>query len=241
MLKTAVVIGVGPVRGLGATLSRAAAREGLHVVVAGRSRDKLDAVVETIHAGGGQASAVACDTTDEGQVVDLLDAAEGIAPVDLALYNAGNNMPGNFLEMSAEHFEKCYRVGLLGGFLFGREALRKMVPRGEGCLVFTGASASMRGRPGFAAFTAAKGGLRNLAQSLAREFQPQGIHVGHVVVDGGIYGEKIEQRFPDFYQQAGEEGLIGLDGIAEAFMYLYRQPRNAWTHELDLRTHLENF
>ena len=116
-----------------------------------------------------------------------------------------------------------------------------MVPRGAGCLLFTGASASLRGKPGFAAFTAAKGGLRNLAQSLAREFQPQGIHVGHVVIDGGIHGEKIESNFPEFYEKLGEEGLIGLQGIADAFMHLYRQPRNAWTHELDLRTHLEKF
>ena len=240
-MKTAVIIGVGPLRGVGAMLCRAAAGEGLHVVVAGRSPDKLAEVVGAIEADGGVATAVPCDTTEESQVAALLDAAEAIGPVDLAIYNAGNNMPGNFLEMSTEHFEKCYRVGLLGGFLFSREALRRMAPRGEGCLLFTGASASMRGKPGFAAFTAAKGGLRNLAQSVAREFQPQGIHVGHVVIDGGIYGEKIETRFPEFYEHAGATGLIGLEGIVEAFMYLYRQPRNAWTHELDLRTHVENF
>ena len=240
-MQTAVIIGVGPLQGLGAVLCRAAAREGLHVVVAGRSADKLEAVVAAIESDGGAATAVACDTTDEQQVVSLLEAAEAIGPVDLAIYNAGNNMPSMFLDTSVEHFEKCYRVGLLGGFMFSREALRKMVPRGSGCLLFTGASASMRGKPGFAAFTAAKGGLRNLAQSLAREFNPQGVHVGHVVIDGGIYGEKIESNFPEWYEKLGSEGLIGLEGIAEAFIYLYRQPRNAWSHELDLRTHVENF
>jgi NAD(P)-dependent dehydrogenase (short-subunit alcohol dehydrogenase family) len=240
-MKTAVIIGVGPRRGLGATLCEAAAGERLHVVVAGRSPEKLGAVVADIEAAGGTATAVACDTTEEAQVVSLLDAAEAIGPVDLAIYNAGNNMPGSYLEMTLAHFDKCYRVGLLGGFLFSREALRRMVPRGAGCLIFTGASASLRGKPGFAAFTAAKGGLRNLAQSLAREFQPQGIHVGHVVIDGGIRGEKIESNYPELYEKRGEEGLIGLHGIADAFMYLYRQPRNAWTHELDLRTHLEAF
>jgi NAD(P)-dependent dehydrogenase (short-subunit alcohol dehydrogenase family) len=240
-MHTAVIIGVGPVRGLGGTLCRAAAAEGLHVVVAGRSPDKLAAVVESIESAGGSATAVACDSTDESQVIALIDQAEAIAPVELAIYNAGNNMPSNFLDTSVEHFETCYRVGLLGGFLFCREALRKMVPRSQGCLLVTGASASMRGRPGFAAFTAAKGGLRNLSQSLAREFQPQGVHVGHVVVDGGIYGEKIQQHFPEFYDKAGEDGLIGLEGIADAFMFLYRQPRNAWTLELDLRTHIETF
>jgi len=241
MTKSAVIIGVGPLRGLGAVLAQAVAREGLHVVVAGRSQDKLDAVSEAINQAGGKATAVVCDTTAEAQVIELVNRAEAIGPLALAIYNAGNNMPGDFLEMEADYFDQCYRVGLFGGFLFSREALRKMTPRGEGCLIFTGASASMRGKPWFAAFAAAKGGLRNLAQSLAREFQPKGIHVGHVVIDGGIYGEKIETRVPDWYEEKGAEGLIGLEGIADAYLYLYRQPRNAWTHELDLRTHLENF
>lgn len=241
MTKTAVVIGVGPLRGLGAVLSQSAAAAGLHVVVAGRTQAKVDAVAEAITSSGGAATAIACDTTDEEQVIELMERAEAIGPIDLAIYNAGNNMPGDYLEMEADYFDQCYRVGLFGGFLFSREALRKMVPRGEGCLIFTGASASMRGRPWFAAFTAAKGGLRNLAQSLARDFQPRGIHVGHVVIDGGIYGEKIETGVPDWYAEKGSEGLIDLQGIADAYLYLYQQPRNAWTHELDLRTHQENF
>ena len=241
MTKTAVVIGVGPLRGLGAVLSQSASAAGLHVVVAGRTQAKVDAVAEAITSSGGAATAIACDTTDEEQVIELMERAEAIGPIDLAIYNAGNNMPGDYLEMEADYFDQCYRVGLFGGFLFSREALRKMVPRGEGCLIFTGASASMRGRPWFAAFTAAKGGLRNLAQSLARDFQPRGIHVGHVVIDGGIYGEKIETGVPDWYAEKGSEGLIDLQGIADAYLYLYQQPRNAWTHELDLRTHLENF
>ena len=240
-MKTGVVIGVGPERGLGGTLCRAAAAKGLHVVVAGRTQEKLDAVVAGIVASGGAATAIVCDTCDEAAVMALMAEAENIAPIDLAIYNAGNNMPGDFLEMEANYFEQCWRVGCFGGFLFAREALKAMVPRESGCLLFTGASASMRGKPWFAAFTAAKGGLRNMAQSLAREFQPRGIHVGHVVIDGGIYGEKIEQRLPEWYQELGEEGLIGLDGIADAYMHLYQQPRNAWTHELDLRTHVENF
>ncbi len=240
-MKTAVVIGVGPLRGLGAYLCRGAGREGLHVVVAGRTQEKLDAVADAIKEEGGAATAVICDTTDEEAVVALLEQAETIGPIDLAIYNAGNNMPGDYLEMEARHFEKCWRVGCFGGFLFSREALRKMVPRGEGCLVFTGASASMRGKPWFAAFTSAKGGLRNLAQSLAREFQPKGIHVCHVVIDGGIYGQKIETALPDWYAEKGAEGLIDLQGIADAFIYMYKQPRSAWTHELDLRTHVENF
>ena len=241
MPKTAVVIGVGPVRGLGAVLAQTATRADLHVVVAGRTQAKIDEVADAIVNSGGMATAIRCDTTEEQQVVDLINQAEAIGPIDLAIYNAGNNMPGDYLEMEASYFDQCYRVGLFGGFLFSREALRKMTPRKEGCLIFTGASASMRGKPWFAAFTAAKGGLRNLAQSLARDFQPRGIHVGHVVIDGGIYGEKIEKAVPDWYQEKGEEGLIDLQGIADAYLYLYQQNRNAWTHELDLRTHQETF
>ena len=240
-MKSAVVIGVGPVRGLGGTLCLAAASAGLHVGVAGRTIEKLEEVAAVVSAAGGEATPVVCDTTKEADVVGLVQAAETIAPIDLAIYNAGNNMPGSFLDMEAEFFERCWRVGCLGGFLFAREVLRAMAPRNNGCLLFTGASASMRGKPGFAAFTAAKGGLRNMAQSLAREFQSQGIHVGHIVVDGGIRGEKIQKGFPQWYDQLGEEGLIGLEGISDAFMHLYGQPRNAWTHELDLRTHIENF
>lgn len=241
MQKTAVVIGVGPVRGLGAVLAQTAARAGLHVVVAGRTQAKIDEVADAINKGGGMATAISCDTTEEEQVVELINQTEAIGPIDLAIYNAGNNMPGDYLEMEASYFDQCYRVGLFGGFLFSRETLRKMTPRGAGCLIFTGASASMRGKPWFAAFTAAKGGLRNLAQSLARDFQPRGIHVGHVVIDGGIYGEKIQTRVPDWYKEKGEEGLIDLQGIADAYLYLYQQKRNAWTHELDLRTHQETF
>jgi len=241
MKKTAVVIGVGPLRGLGAVLAQTAAREGLHVVVAGRTQAKVDAVAGAIEQQGGKATGIRCDTTEEVQVVDLINQAEAIGPIDLAIYNAGNNMPGDYLEMEASYFDQCYRVGLFGGFLFSREALRKMAPRGKGCLIFTGASASLRGKPWFAAFTAAKGGLRNLSQSLAREFQPRGIHVGHIVIDGGIYGEKIQTLVPDWYKEKGEEGLIDLQGIADAYLYLYRQNRNAWSHELDLRTHLEAF
>jgi NAD(P)-dependent dehydrogenase (short-subunit alcohol dehydrogenase family) len=240
-MKTAVVIGVGPLRGLGAVLCQTAARHGLHVVVAGRTQEKLTAVVESIEAQGGVATALVCDATDEEQTIGLFARAEEIGSIDLAIYNAGNNMPGDYLEMEASYFDQCYRVGLFGGFLFSREALRKMTPRGQGCLIFTGASASMRGKPWFAAFTAAKGGLRNLAQSLAREFQPKGVHVGHVVIDGGIFGEKIETRVPDWYAEKGSEGLIDLQGIADSYLYLYRQPPNAWTHELDVRTHVENF
>lgn len=239
--KTAIIVGVGPLEGLGARLCIHAARQGLHVVPAGRTEDRLQAVAEAIRADGGEATPVITDTTNEAQVGTLIDQAEAFGPVDLAVYNAGNNYSGSFLDMEAEFFEKAWRVCTFGGFLFAREALRTMVPRQQGTLIFTGASASMRGKPNFAPFTMGKAGLRAMAQSLAREFQPRGIHVGHVVIDGGIAGEKIKKNMPQMAERVGEDGLIDLDGIARAYMYLYNQPKTAWTHELDLRTYKENF
>ena len=241
MGRTAIVIGVGAGEGLGAAVCRMAASEGLHVFVGGRTGAKVEAVADAIRAAGGQATAQVADTTDEGAVTAFVEAAEREGPIDLAVFNAGNNMPGNPLEMEADYFEQCWRIGCLGGFLFGRETLRRMVPRGTGTLLLTGASASTRGKPNFAAFTAAKAGLRALGQSLAREFGPQGIHVAHVVVDGGIDGERLKTRAPDFAARMGEGGLIGLEGLAEAYRFLYRQPRSAWTQELDLRTHKEQY
>lgn len=239
--KTAVVIGVGAVEGLGSYLAQAAAREGLHAFIGGRTEEKIDKVADTIRAAGGSATALVTDGTDEAAVTALIEAAEAEGPIDLAIYNTGNNMPGRILEMEADYFEEAWRVGCLGGFLFGREALRKMVPRETGTLLFTGASASLRGRRNFAAFAAAKAGLRMLAQSLAREFGPQGIHVGHTIIDGAIGGALVKERAPQWVENLGEDGLVGLQGIAESYMFMYRQPRNAWTHELDLRPHKENW
>ncbi|MBO6565159.1 MAG: SDR family NAD(P)-dependent oxidoreductase [Pseudomonadales bacterium] len=241
MTKTAVIAGVGSLEGTGAYLCRHAAREGLHVIASGRTESSLNAVCDVVRAEGGQATACVADVTLENDIQRLLKAAESIGPLDLAIYNAGNNFPGTFVTMKADYFESAWRVCTLGGFLFAQAAIQAMLPRNEGTLIFTGASASMRGRPNFAAFTSAKAGLRAMSQSLAREFQSQGIHVGHIVIDGGILGEKVKTAYPKFVEAAGEDGLIGLTGIAEAYMYLYRQPRNAWTHELDLRTHKESF
>ena len=238
---TAVVIGVGAMEGLGAYLCRKAAAAGSHAIVAGRTVETIERVAAAIRADGDQATAVEADATDEAAVERLFEAAEAVGPVELAIYNAGNNMPGDVLEMAADYFEACWRVGCFGGFLFARTALRQMAGRGQGSLLFTGASASMRGKPNFAAFTAAKAGLRALAQSLAREFGAKGIHVAHVVIDGGIAGAKLIDRYPERVAKIGVDALVGLDGISDAFLYLHNQPRNAWTHELDLRTHKETF
>ena len=233
----AVIIGVGPDRGLGAQLCKRFAREGLHVVVAGRTQAALDAVVADINKSGGEASSFVADATKEADVAALF--AHAGRDIDLAIYNAGNNTAGRILEMEADYFEKSWRVVCYGGFLFGREALRVMVPRKRGTLLFTGASASLRGRAGFGAFNSSKAALRTLAQAMAKEYGPEGIHVGHVVVDGAIAGDKIMTRFPD---AAGrQETLISIEGIVDGFAFLYRQPERAWSFELDVRTSKEKW
>ncbi len=241
----AIVVGVGAERGLGAALCRRFADGGHHVFVAGRSADKIDAVVKSITSAGGSAEPMITDTTREEDVVRLFDRA--MAPVgghdalDLVAYNAGNNRKIDFRELSAETFEEFWRVGCFGGFLVGREAARRLAPLGRGTVLFTGASGSLRGKPGFAHFAAAKAGLRMISQSMAREFGPLGIHVAHVVIDGGINGDRLRNSRPEIVRERGEDGLLGVDAIAETFWHLYRQPRSAWAQEIDLRPYKENF
>ena len=239
----AIVVGVGPRAGLGGALCERFAREGLHVFVAGRTPEKVEAVVMAIRNGGGRATGVVVDTTREQGVIALFDRAEKSAEgvLDLVVYNAGNAALGQVHDMEASFFEDVWRVGCLGGFLVGREAVRRMLPRGRGAVLFTGATASLRGKPNTTAFAAAKAGLRSLAQSMARAYGPQGIHVAHVIIDGGIAGDKIVKGIPQFAQAMGEDGLVSLTGLADAYWYLYRQPKAAWTHELDLRTFKESF
>jgi NAD(P)-dependent dehydrogenase (short-subunit alcohol dehydrogenase family) len=234
---TAIVIGVGPDQGLGAQLCKRFAAEGLNVLVAGRTKSALDAVVADIVTAGGRAAAVVSDATSETDIVALFDKAG--ADLEVAIYNAGNNTPGRIIDMEAGYFEQSWRVVCFGGFLFGREAVRRMVPKGKGTLLFTGASASLRGRSGYGAFNSSKAGLRALAQAMAKEYAGDGIHVGHVVVDGAIGGEKIKARFPD---AAGrEERLISIEGIVDGFVFLHKQPPRAWSFELDVRTSHEKW
>jgi len=239
----AIVVGVGPEAGLGGALCQRFAREGLHVFVAGRTPEKVEAVVTGIRGTGGHATGVPMDTTLEKDVVALFDrvAKEGEGALDLVAYNAGNAAMGLAHDMEASFFEQVWRVGCYGGFLVGREAVRRMLPRGRGTLLFTGATASMRGKPTTTAFASAKAGLRSLAQSLARAYGPQGIHVSHVVVDGGIAGDKIIKGIPQFAEAMGDDGLVSLAGLADAYWFLHTQPKAAWTHELDLRTFKESF
>jgi NAD(P)-dependent dehydrogenase (short-subunit alcohol dehydrogenase family) len=242
---TAIVVGVGAEHGLGAALCRRFAAEGHHVLVAGRTPHRIDQVVRSIAEAGGSAEAVPTDTTREDEVASLFDRAmsQGArnGPLDLVVFNAGNNQRIDFRETTAAEFEAFWRVGCYGGFLVGREAARRLAPLGRGTVIFTGASGSLRGKPGFAHFAAAKSGLRMIAQSMAREFGPQGLHVAHVVIDGGIHGERLLSRRPQLLAERGEDGLLGVDAIAEAYWQIHRQARSAWAHEIDLRPFKESF
>jgi NAD(P)-dependent dehydrogenase (short-subunit alcohol dehydrogenase family) len=239
---TAIVVGVGSEQGLGAAIARRFAAEGHRVIVSGRTKEKLAQVVGAIVDHGGKAEAFAADATIESDVAALFDFAEGSGHiVDLVVFNAGNNVRHDFRTMPAELFEQTWRVATFGGFLVGREAARRLTPLGKGTVIFTGATASLRGKPPFTAFASAKAGLRSLAQSMAREFGPLGIHVAHVVIDGGIDGAKLNSAAPQLRIERGADGLLNIDAIAEAYWHLHGQHRSAWTHELDLRPFKERF
>lgn len=245
MRPTAVVVGVGPLAGLGAGLCRQFAAKGHHVLAAGRSLEKITAVAEAIRASGGSATAVPTDATREDDVVALMERAfaegDGTGPADLIVYNVGDNRRIALLDTTADEFEGFWRAGCFGGFLVGREAARRMAPRGRGTILFTGASGSLRGMAGFAHSAAAKSGLRMVAQAMARGFGPLGIHVAHVILDGAIAGDRVRTRFPDFVEERGEDGLLEIAAIADAYWMLYSQHPSAWTHELDLRPYKEKF
>jgi NAD(P)-dependent dehydrogenase (short-subunit alcohol dehydrogenase family) len=242
LARAAIVVGVGARAGLGAALCRRFAREGLHVFPSGRTAQKLEAVAQEICDAGGAATPIVADATLSADVVRLFDAAaERTGVPDLVVYNAGNNRFRPLLEMDDAFFEDLRRLCCFGGFLVGREAARRMVPAGAGTLIFTGATASVRARPPFTAFASAKAALRALAHGMAREFGPHGLHVGHVVVDGGIDGDQINERFPWYKERKGEDGMLNIDAMAEAYWTLHRQQRTAWTLELDLRPYKEPF
>ncbi len=240
--QVAVVVGVGAKQGLGAALARRFAREGLHTFVAGRTPERLEAVVEEIEASGGRATAVPCDATESAEVVALLDRAiEEGGRLDLVAYNVGNNQFSSLLDMTDEFFENLWRLCCFGGFIVGRESARRMLDQGSGTILFTGATASVRARPPFTAFASAKSALRSVAQGMAREFGPRGLHVGHVIIDGVIDGDQVNGRFPQLKEARGEQGMLNIDAIADAFWMLHTQHPSAWSQELDLRPFKEEF
>lgn len=238
----AVVIGVGASNGVGAAVARRFARGGFHVVAAGRTEGKLNIVRDEIAAAGGSAESFETDATSEADVDALIAHADGLpGGLRAAIYNVGNNRRGKLDDLDMAVFEQSWRENAWGGALFARAVARAMRPRGQGTMIFTGATASLRSRPPFMPFASAKAALRAVAQAAARELGPDGIHVGHVVIDGGIRGDKLLSAFPDRAAKAGEGGLLEPDDIADAYWALHAQPPTAWTFELDVRPWKESW
>jgi NAD(P)-dependent dehydrogenase (short-subunit alcohol dehydrogenase family) len=206
------------------------------VALARRNAGALNPLVEEIGSNGGSAIAVGADASDEAQVTGLFEEAEkSFGPPRFVLFNAAGFAMGPIAETTSEQFEDMWRATSFGGFLVGREAARRMAPHGEGTILFTGATAAVKASASFAAFAAGKHGLRAVAQSMAKELGPQGVHVAHLIIDGVIDVPRVHETMPDFASTKGEDGLIDPTSIAATMLWLHEQPKNAWTFELDLR------
>ena len=236
-----LVVGVGASFGLGAAIARRFAAGGYPVAIAGRNAPKLQATADELRERGAKVVSIVGDASNPDDARRFVDAAQDLAPLAIAVHNAGSNNPAPFLKVSAERFEGHWREHALGGFHVAQAVLPVLVAQGGGSLIFTGASGSLRGKANFAPFAAAKAALRAMAQSIAREFGPQGVHVGHVVVDGGIEGERLMTFAPQWKEQRGPDGMLDIAAIAEAYWMLHHQHRSAWTLELDLRPWSESF
>lgn len=238
--KAVLVIGAGDATG--GAIARRFAREGYVACVTRRQADKLMPLVAAIEAEGGSARAFGSDARKEEEMVTLVETIENeVGPIEIAVYNIGANVNFPIRETTARVFFKVWEMACFGGFLMGREAAKRMVPRGRGTILFTGATASVRGRSGYAAFASGKHGLRAVAQSMARELGPEGIHVAHVVIDGAIDTAWIRENFPDRAMLKSQDGILDPKAIAENYWLLHSQPRSAWTHELDLRPWIESW
>ena len=238
--KAVLVIGAGDATG--GEIAKRFAREGYIACVTRRDEAKLQPLLEQIRAEGGQAHGFGSDARKEDAMIALVNHIEkDIAPIEVAIFNIGANVRFNITETTARVYFKVWEMACFAGFLMGREAARVMLPRGHGSIYFTGATASLRGRAGYAAFSGAKHGLRALAQSMARELGPQGIHVAHPIIDGAIDTEFIRETFPERYKLKDQDGIIDPAHIADTYWMLHQQPRAAWTHELDLRPWMESW
>jgi NAD(P)-dependent dehydrogenase (short-subunit alcohol dehydrogenase family) len=241
---TAAVIGAGDF--IGAAIARKFAAEGFTVFAGRRNGDKLAPLVAAIEAAGGTVVARSLDARKEDDITAFLRAADAHAPLEVCVFNIGANVNFPITETTERVFRKVWEMACYAGFLAGREAARLMLARGQGCIFFTGATASMRGGIGYAAFASAKAGLRAVAQSMARELGPQNIHVAHLVIDAGVDTAFVRERIR---QRGGEDALNNLpadqlmnpQSIAEAYWHLYSQTRDAWTFELDLRPYRETW
>ena len=238
--RVALIIGAGD--STGGAIARRFAREGYVACVTRRHADKLQPLVERIEAAGGRARAFSSDARKEDEAVALVETIEReVGPIEVAVYNIGANVRFPIRELTSRVYFKVWEMDAFGGFLMGREVARAMVPRARGTILFTGATASVRGGAGYAAFAGAKHALRALAQSMARELGPLGVHVAHVVIDGAIDTPFIRENFPERYALKQKDGILDPEAIAENYWQLHSQSRSAWTHELDLRPWIEKW
>jgi NAD(P)-dependent dehydrogenase (short-subunit alcohol dehydrogenase family) len=236
----AVIVGAGT--GTGAEVAKRFAGGGYAVALARRNVGALESLVAEVEEAGGKAQAFGTDASDENAVGALFESAEReLGPLEVVVFNAAGFVMGSILDTTMQAFEDMWRASALGGFLVGREAARRMVPRERGTILFTGATAAMKASANFAAFASGKHGLRAVAQSMAKELGPKGIHVAHAIIDGVIDVPRVHDAMPDFAAAKGEDGLIDPRRIADMYFWLHNQPRNAWTFELDLRPYKESW
>ncbi|KAB0498368.1 SDR family oxidoreductase [Pseudomonas moorei] len=232
--KVVLVVGAGDATG--GAIAKRFANEGFIACVTRRSADKLQPLVDAIKGNGGEAHGFACDARKEDEVIALVEQIESeIGPIEAFVFNIGANVPCSILEETARKYFKIWEMACFSGFLNAREVAKRMARRQRGTILFTGATAGMRGAAGFAAFAGAKHGIRALAQSMARELGPMNIHVAHIIVDGAIDTDFIRDNFPEKYATKDQDGILNPEHIAENYWYLHSQPRDAWTFELDLR------
>lgn len=242
MKEAALIVGAGDATG--GAIARAFAAEGYIACVNRRPRnaDQLEGLAASIREAGHQARAFPADARDEAAMTALIETIEHeVGPLAVAVFNVGANVRFDVTETTAQVYRKVWEMAAFAGFLMGREVAKRMSARGRGTILFTGATASLRGGAGFSAFAGAKAALRQLAQSMARELGPKGIHVAHVVIDGGIDTEFVRGLRPDFDALKSRDGVLSPDAIAANYVMLHKQPRSAWTHELDLRPWIEKW
>jgi NAD(P)-dependent dehydrogenase (short-subunit alcohol dehydrogenase family) len=236
------VVGVGTPQGTGGAIARRFAAEGMHVLVTGRSKDKIEATVDAITNEGGLATAVVADASTEEGLQDALDTLDRFGTPVVTVYNAGGSQwRQSILDMDGEFFEQVWRTNCFGAFIVARESAKRMSEAGGGVILFTGSISGVIGRPKLAAYASAKFGQRALSQALAREFGPKNIHVANVIVHGPIDGDRLNTAFPAAKESRPVDGMVSIDAIADTFWTVTKQPRTAWTQEMDIRPYCEPF
>jgi len=242
--KNGVCLVIGAGDATGAAIGRAFAREGYTACLVRRParQEALETLAQSIRDAGHSAMALPTDARNEEAMIALIEKIETeIGPIEVAIFNIGANVKFKIADTTSRVYRKVWEMGCFAGFLMGREVSKPMMNRERGTIIFTGATASMRGASGFSAFAGAKHGLRALAQSMARELGPKNIHVAHTIIDGMIDSHFIREFLPDVDAQRDNDALLNPDHIAQAYVMLHNQDRTAWTHELDLRPWVENW